>query len=551
MLSSVETVGTVRTGLFFCFFASLIAGGCDCGDDPGGEDLPDNGLAPGQDASTGDGAQSDGGGDGSAGDAGDNDGATGDGATGDGATGDGGDGGPLDDPLSAFCTGMGTVVVVGGGGECAGEIAQETFQFGLCACDTITVQSQLTVDAFDSMVGPYDPLTRINDGHLGINGELVAGGKVSIYGSSYVGGGGFSVGPESLIVKNCYAAGTATQAISSTDIGRNAFFDGNVVGRFNIGGDLHVPQAAIVSQPTINNLVGSLIRGPIQPTTPCPCAPGEVLDVAGLTAWAATHNDNDETNVLTSTTWESGMGPDVIRLPCGRYYLTQIIHPRGLTIIAEDRTVLFVDGDMTIAGSVNLDIEPDAEIDLFIAGSLSIQAATRFGDPNYPSRVRTYVGGAGDIVFSASSEFGGNLYAPRANVYFEASTDLHGALFCNNGSFTGNASVHFDRAVRSAGEECNEDPDGGVNDGGPNDGGVADTGIGTDGGPPPDGGSLPDAGPPDTGGPAGCTSCNECAPTEGCVIPAGQTSGMCGACVFDTDCCPPLSCIAGVCMIDL
>lgn len=548
--------------LFFTLTFGIAAGGCDCGDDPGGtgtedgggngadgSDGTDTGTNNDQDAGTG----NDGGGSG--------DGSTnGDGGMmmGDAGIGDGG--GDLEDPLSEFCTGEGTVVVVGGGGECAGEIAEETFQFGLCTCDTMTIQSQLTIDAFDSTMGPYDPAMRINDGHLGVNGELNAGGKVSIYGSSFVGGGGFSVGSDSLVVKTAFAAGTATQASASTSIGRNAFFDGNVVGRYNIDGNLYVPVTATVSQQTLNNLMGQLIRGPIRPNSPCPCGADEILDVGALTSWAAMHNDNHVENVVTATTWEAGEGPDDITLPCGRYYLTGIEHPRGLTIRAEGRTVLFVDGDMNIGGGLNLEIDQDAEIDLFVAGNVSVQAAARLGDPAYPSRVRTYVGGTEDIVFTASSEFGGNLYAPRADVYFEASATLYGALFANNVSFTGNALVHFDRAVRAAGDDCEEDPmpmDGGVPDGavGMDGGGVPDGAVGMDagmddGGTPVDAGQDPDAGTPDTG-PQGCMSCNECPSNLGCVIPPGDTMGTCTACVDDLDCCAPLSCISGVCMIDL
>lgn len=518
--------------LFFTLTASIAVSGCDCGDDPGGQNGTDDGGSGadgsnnGQDTGTNDQ------------DAGTNDGST---MGGDGGPSDGG--GDLEDPLSEFCTGEGTVVVVGGGGECAGEIAEETFQFGLCTCETMTIQSQLTIDAFDSTMGPYEPGMRINDGHLGVNGELNAGGKVSIYGSSFVGGGGFAVGSDSLVVKTAYAAGTATQATASTEIGRNAFFDGNVVGRYNIGGDLYVPVTATVSQQTLNNLVGQVIRGPIQPNSPCPCGDDEILDVAALTAWAATHNDNEVENVVTATTWQDGGGPDNITLPCGRYYLSEIEHPGGLTIRAEGRTVLFVDGDMTIGGNLNLEIDQDAEIDLFVAGNLSVMAAARLGDPNYPSRVRTYVGGTEDIVFSASSEFGGNLYAPRADVTFAASAVLYGALFANNVAFTGNASVHFDRAVRSAGDDCEEDPV-------PMDGGVPDGAVVMDGGVLDGGDQDPDAGTPDTG-PEGCMSCNECPSNLGCVIPPGETAGTCTACVDDLDCCAPLSCLNGVCMIDL
>ncbi|MBI3179996.1 MAG: hypothetical protein HYZ27_10070, partial [Deltaproteobacteria bacterium] len=106
-------------------------------------------------------------------------------AGGDGGLGDTGD--PLEQPLPEFCTGNGTVVTLGGSSLCAGDVAAETFQFALCACETIEVQSTLSVDAFDSRVGPYGGSNVSDDGQLGVNGELSMDGKWTVRGSAYAG----------------------------------------------------------------------------------------------------------------------------------------------------------------------------------------------------------------------------------------------------------------------------------------------------------------------------------------------------------------------------
>lgn len=69
--------------------------------------------------------------------------------------------------------------------------------------------------------------------------------------------------------------------------------------------------------------------------------------------------------------------------------------------------------------------------------------------------------------------------------------------------------------------------DAGVRDGGP------DAGRG-------DGSVDPGGGP--------CTSCTQCSGGQGCVIPAGQSSGQCGACGADFDCCLGFMCINQVCV---
>lgn len=450
---------------------------------------------------------------------------------------DAGDGGnPLEDPLSDFCSGSGTVVVVGSGGECAGEIAEETFQFALCVCDQLQIGSRLSVDAFDSRRGAYGSTSTagvniLEDGHVGSNQGIMTAGKIDVLGSIYVASGGFQAGSDNQASQNLHVVGDAVQASSRTTVGRNAFVDGDVLGRFDIAGDLTVPPGATVAAAT--QVSGTVHRRTIPAAPVCRCDTDQLLDIPALTGWAATHNDNHTSTTITSTTWASGTGPSELRLPCGRYYLTGIQHGGGLRIVAEDRTVLFVDGDLRVDGPMQIDLEPGAEVDLFIAGQLALGASIRFGDPSAPSAVRTYVGGTGIIDLQASAGFGGNLYAPRASIVFGASARVYGAVFGDDVSFSGAAEVHYDNALRSAGDPCDE-PDGGVG---------ADGGVTDDAGVAPDGGVPPDAGP------VGCTGCGECAAPEGCVIPPGEVAGECGPCQQDLDCCPPAICLAGQCRI--
>jgi hypothetical protein len=428
---------------------------------------------------------------------------------------DGGD--PLEQSLSEFCRGAGSVVTVGASGECAGEIAEETFQFALCACETISAQSGLELDAFDSRVGPYGGSNRSSDGHLGVNAGLEMDGKLTVHGAAYAGGGGFSVGPQSSISSTLYADGPARQDNSSTSIGRNAFINGDVLGRFEIAGELHVPATATVAQNV--RVDGPTVREPITSFAPCPCGQDDILDVAALTTFGAMHNDNDAragtsstSFTLTSTAYADG-GPGTLRLPCGRYYLTRLVQPGGLTIVVEGRTVLFVDGDLTIGGNFDLMLDgDDAEVDLFVRGSLSIGASARFGDASRPSKVRTYVGGDGEIVLSASAIFGGNLYAPRANVRFDASSTLYGALFAKNARFDGSSNIHFDSAVRAAGESCEEEES-------PGDAGIGDA----------------------TSRDAATTSGGDASVQDGSEVD----------CADDLDCQAPLVCIGGACMLSL
>jgi hypothetical protein len=523
----------IRFALSSALLLSMAVFGCDCENDPPGTDANgdnntgDTGEDTGNGGDTGTGDDT-----GTGGDTGtDEDTGTGDDTgvdPGDVGTADA-DGGPLEEELSEFCTGEGSVVRIGEGegGLCAGEVAAEAFQFALCACrDIVDAQSNVNVDSFDSALGPYGaPLAgggvNINDdGNIGVNHALVNfDAQLNLRGSIFIGGGGFGVRGASEITRNVVAAGSSTGANSVTTIGRNMFVDGDVTGRYDIAGDLYVPTGANVTQTTVT---GQTIFGPVRTRLPCPCAPDEILDIAAITAYGALHNDNDETMAVTSTAWESGTGPSTITLPCGRYYITSINQPGSLRILAQGRTVLFIDGNIT-AQSLALDLDPGAEMDVFVNGNIVLQAASDFGQQDEPAAVRTYVGGTGAIDLSASAFFGGNLYAPRADVYFGASADLFGALVARDIHFAGSADVHFDSAIREAGDSCEEpvDTDGGVPDATPVDAG--------------------DGGTPNT-----CADCSECGAPSGC-----RADGTCGACESDADCCAPLVCIGGACQLQI
>jgi hypothetical protein len=458
------------------------------------------------------------------------------------------DGNPLTEPHDQFCMGMGTVVEVGGSGgsnQCAGNIAMNTFRLGLCACETIAVQSTLSIDSFDSTLGAYgaplpNGMTNVgDDGHLGINRTLNMSGKLTVSGSAFVAGsGGFSVGPESAVQIDLQSNGPATQDHSGCSIGHNAFINGDVNGRYTIAGDLEVPTTAMVSSMTM--VGGRLIRHAISVRPPCPCGPTEILDIPSITQWAATHNDNAITHVLTATIWDNG-GPSSITLPCGRYFVNRIQPNSGLSITAEGRTVLFVNGDMTIAGPLTVTLRPGAELDLFVAGSLSSMAALSLGDASAPSKVRTYIGGTGTIDLSASSSFDGNVYAPRAAVVFGASAQIFGSLFARTATFAGAAQVHFDSAIRHAGSSCTPDAGSAGTDGsvGSTDGSSGNADAGT-----ADAGTLTH---PDASVGQGCTGCLQCG-NLACIIPPGQMSGMCSACSSDVDCCAPDVCRLGICV---
>jgi hypothetical protein len=516
------------------------------------------------------------------------------GTTGDGGTGDAGD--PLGQNLDDFCAGTGSPVLVGSGDACAGDIAENTFQFALCSCTRTQLGGRLDIDSFNSLDGPYGDSNIGSDGQFGTNGPFADGKTMNVRGSMFIGGGDLQSGASSLVEGALYVYGSATaQANTSLTVGLDAFIKDDSTSDYSVGGGYFTEVDDANDQAVVTGATAEV--NPFPEVLPCACEEDEKLDIAELTSFGADNNDNGNmvyvdggvldggevvdggtATAVDSTQYEDKYGPTDLVLPCGRYYLTRITPPSGtdnadtnqsLRIVAEGRVVLFIDGDMAIAG-LDIEVADGAEIDLFVNGTLSVKSAAQFGDESQPASVRTYVNG--NLVMGASSRFAGNVYAPNATVAFNGSSEIFGSLFVDTVNFGAAASIHFDSAIRQAGDVCVEPapdagptPDAGVpldDAGNPIDAGVTppqDAGVPVDdAGNPIDAGVTPpqDAGvtPPQDSGPAPpeCTDiCDTigCADGEACLsLPAGGY-GQCGACTTSLDCCAPNICIGGQCIL--
>ena len=418
------------------------------------------------------------------------------------------DAAPLDAPVAptdtgfdaridrtAFCMGMGPAVLVGdttsSTATCAGSIAARVFDHALCTCTDANVGGYMRTRSFDSGVGPMDTAsgapvgidqTYTTGGYADVGGSFVIAGSTSVRFAGYLKVGGDA------------RFGGDVQAASYIDVDRDLWVLGDVtnLGLLSVGRDVHQPSGRTLA--TFPDIGGSRIRSPFTVDPPCGCAPSELVDIGALIADARVHNDNADvglaSNVLSSVT---GIGVEVT-LPCGRYYLTEIVGLGSITVHVPGRTALFVDGDLNALGVFDIDLGPTGELDLFIGGNILSIGRGRYGDPARPARTRIYVGGTGDVTLVGATDFVGNVYAPRARITAPGATTVYGSLFGRRVDMPGYLDIRYDRAILDADADC-----------------------------------------PSTGECGGCDG-------EGCTDDRACVGGMCAACGSDADCCAPLVC---------
>lgn len=440
-------------------------------------------------------------------------------------------------PAPAKCAGGGPPIYVTDAGsplDCAGALAQVTFRWALCSCGDIgTLGGPLFTDGYDSSKGPYIPGG--TGAGVGLNGAYSSGEPTEVWGTLWSSAAGGLTTSASFVVKQgVHVGGPWTMSGATVDLQARVVGDISTSGPAVVNGPLYHSPGATISGPFSAT---SIVQQAITVPPPCDCAAQDLIPVNAIIAAHSTNNDNAAIG-LNPAAFDAPLGADTrLDLPCGHYYLNQIKGGGAITIAAKGNTALYIGGDVDVGSDLTFILDPTSEFDVFIGGGLCNSATLNFGSANYPAQMRVYVGGtsgcgqptgAYSLFLDNPVNIAANVYAPYGQVFSGANILHYGGIFA--GSFENSASttIHYDRAVLSAGKTC-EAPPPDTSDAGSDGGTITDGGSGTGG----DGGT--DAGTP-------CTSCKDCG-NQACV------NGACGSCITDSDCCAPLLCVAGVCQV--
>ncbi|HTL86224.1 MAG TPA: hypothetical protein VL856_13640, partial [Acidimicrobiia bacterium] len=492
-------------------------------------------------------------------------------------------------PDPAKCANGGPPIIVPTGGsetECTGSLGAVTFRFGLCSCTNVgPLGHDLTVDAFDSRVGPYlDQLPNKLGGGIGVNGTIQNTAIIEAFGDFWVFGsaGQVTKGPVrvhdrffnknkldwsaqwfvnegtlgscSVSNTNCFTTGdcpigggtcTLTGVVGGEDawIGGTMIHSGGPSNTGNISGTLTTGTTACSAMAGLGVTTGACQAGAFPALAPpCDCDPtkDQLIPVRAIVDFFSQPANND--NILI------GLSPDALNgvggaprldLPCGRYYFNQVNVSGATTIFVHGRTGIFIGGSVVVSQPIIFDLDPDATLDIFVAGVVKTSQDLTLGSPAYPRLSRMYVGspgcsgsgtcavnadccsgvcqangvclggGGGNISesfsMSGNSFLNGLMYSGFGTFRVTNPLIMNGAVFTNYYDSV-QALIHFDKgAVQNGQDEC----------------------------PPPADNS--------------CEDCRDC-DNQACVD-NGQGVKQCGACTDDLQCCQPLRCVSGNCQL--
>ena len=364
------------------------------------------------------------------------------------------DGAPVDLGMTnPACTNPGPPIVLptNTGAPCAGALAATGHRFALCSCDGMNAPARVRTAAYDSR----DPArTNESSAAIGIGGDLVASAEVRAGGAFWVGGpGGINATSSIRSSTTMYVGGPFVMHSDHADIGGDAYVSGAVTGDVRVSGTLHVPPGTVVSGGEAGAVDSSQ---PVTVGAPCDCSAG-FIDIAGAITAAAATNADDAIG-LAPTALASVSTPTSIALPCGTFYLSTIFAPAAVTIVVHGRTLLAIDGDVTVRGGLDVRLDPSAELDLLVRGQVIASGGSPFGATGAAARFRVWIAGTSTIVFDNAPIVSAVIRAPAATVNATSGLPLYGSLLARSASIGADSMLEYDLAILEAGAVCNAPP---------------------------------------------------------------------------------------------
>ncbi len=347
------------------------------------------------------------------------------------------------------CTTPGPFIRLDPQSACAGALAASLMRYAVCSCAPLVLTHGLLTEGGGPgpkpMPGmpPMAPIAAVGtDGYVQISGPVQVAGSLEAAGFD-----GALFDRTSAVLGTLRSAGPigSNQYLS---IDGDAYAGGDVIGRIDIGGVLHLETDANVS--FMVNASGE-VREPIKVAPPCNCAAGSPIDVPGLIAMRAQQNDDARIGLAPGAFATAG-GPTTLELPCGEYYLDSM-HSGSAELVlgVHGHVALFIGGDVNLANGLRVVLDPAAELDLVVGGNVTVQAG--IVGASAAASVRVWLGSSAVKIFGGVN-LSALIYAPSAVVTSESDLVVTGALFVRQLAVDGDVAVHYDATALEGGVAC-------------------------------------------------------------------------------------------------
>jgi hypothetical protein len=121
----------------------------------------------------------------------------------------------------------------------------------------------------------------------------------------------------------------------------------------------------------------------------------------------------------------------------------------GHTITINGSVELYITGDVILKNSAQLQITIGSSLTMYVAGNVTMDNGGMINNlTKDPTKLKVYgLEGCQVVLFRTASVFYGALYTPNADVQFDNSVEVYGAIVANRIEQKQGANVHYDAAL--------------------------------------------------------------------------------------------------------
>lgn len=324
------------------------------------------------------------------------------------------------------------------------------FERALCLCGELADVGQgLRTRSYSRTFGRHE-----GHGHVGVNGKVDVIGYARVEGNLDVGRSVQGIGK--LTTDGDLRSGGDFGGLGSYVVFGDARVNGDLqgIGQIKVEGDLFLNGR----QGNLGSMEAGSVRGSYEHPSapPCECRGAGVIDVAAEVARRRTQNNN-------SALPTGGLGFQEVTLRAGEYYFDSVDALVGAAKLRiEGRVAIFLDDDLDAVGHLGVELAPQAELALWVRGSVRSIGNLRFArQEDVRARAfKLYVGGAeAAIVNVGNARFFGGVYAPQADIGFVGNLQVHGAVFARNLRGAGNLEIFYDTDIVVPNDCIDEHPE--------------------------------------------------------------------------------------------
>lgn len=299
---------------------------------------------------------------------------------------------------------------------------EERARFALCTCEAMIARGPVRIEPASEGGSGAAAASIGANGTIHVEAELTAAGAVVSAGA-----GGTSGSGDATLSARTLASRGPLEGSLLVDIASDAWVGGRIdVGGLTVGGTLTTPEGVEVVS-AMEPRIGERVTGEVTVANPCACDAEDHVDVLAQVAAHRTQNDNARAE-LDPYALDGFSAPLNLSLDCGSYHFSRIAGRGALELVIAGPAAIYVDGDLSIEGSLQATLAPGADLDVFVRGAFVVSGDVVLGDPNASERVRIWVGSTGTVDLGARLVIAGDVDAPRAEVVTRGDVEVHGRL---------------------------------------------------------------------------------------------------------------------------